>query len=53
MPVLNVVDVTIYFRIPKCLLYIFKDNRHERKINLVPQREDIEQVYYGFSFMGS
>ena len=36
MPALNFMGLEIYFRIPKHLLYILKNHRQRRKINLGP-----------------
>lgn len=48
MSALNIEGIQIYFRIPKCILYILKDQRHVRK-SIWGHREHIGQVYFGFS----
>lgn len=49
MPALNIKGIEIYFRIYNCILYILKDQRHGRKKSIWDHREDIEQMYFGFS----
>ena len=43
MPASNIRGIEIYFRIPECIPYILKDQRHGRK-SIWDQRGDLEQV---------